>query len=223
MKTITLILLLFISFSTSLKSFAENLSEKEKQGLKLMREEEKLAHDVYQFLYQKWQIPVFTNIATSEMRHFEAVGYLLDNYKVDDPAIFEEGMFTSLEIENLYDSLTQAGSKSMLAAFEVGAFIEELDIQDLQNLLLESKNEAINVVYENLLRGSRNHLRAFTRQLENGGINYKPKVLLPENYTTSVNSLHERGKGNASCFNTGNSFGSGRKAGNRFRYRGMRR
>ena len=76
--------------------------------------------------------------------------------------------------------LTQVGNNSLLAALEVGAFIEEVDIEDLQNLLQESKNTQVNLVYENLLRGSRNHLRAFTGQIQNRGINYQPKILQVE-------------------------------------------
>jgi hypothetical protein len=223
MRTFNLPILLLFVVLFSQKINAGNITETEKKGLQLMREEEKLAHDVYQFLYEKWHIPIFSNIAKNEMRHFEAVGFLLNNYNVKDPAVFEKGMFANLEIEHLYGSLTQAGSKSLLTALEVGAFIEEVDIEDLQILLQEGKNEQINVVYENFLRGSRNHLRAFTGQIENRGINYQPKILQAENYKAIVNAVHERGNGNGPCFNTENSSGNGRGAGNRFRNRGIRR
>ncbi len=38
------------------------LSAIETADLQFMREEEKLAHDVYAALYAKWQTPVFLNI-----------------------------------------------------------------------------------------------------------------------------------------------------------------
>jgi hypothetical protein len=38
-----------------------------------MREEEKLAHDVYMTLYEKWGQQIFKNIAASEETHTNAV------------------------------------------------------------------------------------------------------------------------------------------------------
>ena len=52
-----------------------------------MREEEKLARDVYLYMYNEWGLRIFNNIAVSEQRHFEAVGTLLDRYSVEDPAV----------------------------------------------------------------------------------------------------------------------------------------
>lgn len=42
------------------------LNAAEIEGLLFMREEEKLAHDVYLALYAKWGLPIFQNIAQSE-------------------------------------------------------------------------------------------------------------------------------------------------------------
>ena len=38
-----------------------------------MREEEKVARDVYLKLYARWKTPVFSQIAASEQIHFEAL------------------------------------------------------------------------------------------------------------------------------------------------------
>jgi len=54
------------------------------------------------------------------------------------------------------------GSQSLGNALKVGAAIEEIDILDLQEYLDNIKEQAIRQVYENLLKGSENHLRAFT-------------------------------------------------------------
>lgn len=54
------------------------LPEEQATALRHMREEEKLARDVYQQLYEKWQLTVFKNIAASEETHFRAVGNLLE-------------------------------------------------------------------------------------------------------------------------------------------------
>jgi hypothetical protein len=48
---------------------AGDLSQVEADALLYMREEEKLAHDVYVFLYSVWNQKVFNNIAKSEQTH----------------------------------------------------------------------------------------------------------------------------------------------------------
>ncbi|MEA1911685.1 MAG: DUF2202 domain-containing protein, partial [Spirochaetota bacterium] len=53
-----------------LKSVAiTSISETEAEGILLMREEEKLARDVYLTLYDKWGLRTFTNIAGAESTH----------------------------------------------------------------------------------------------------------------------------------------------------------
>ena len=68
--TITIILVAVTSFLT--KGFATGLSDAEKEGIKLMCEEEKLAQDVYLYLYDQWKLPIYNNISNSETRHFVA-------------------------------------------------------------------------------------------------------------------------------------------------------
>lgn len=184
MKTIKFItaLFLFVFFAPDHVLFASPLNEKVKAGLQLMREEEKLAHDVYTVLFEKWQLRPFSNIAESEARHFEAVGFLLETYNLEDPAFEEPGKFTNKKLTLLYDSLVVRGGESLVAALEVGAYIEEIDIKDLQELLMAEPEAQIAAVYENLLWGSENHLRAFTRNLSVRGHNYIPKILSAESY-----------------------------------------
>ena len=54
------------------------------------------------------------------------------------------------------------GAQSLGNALKVGAAIEEIDILDLQEYMKIIEERAIRQVYENLLKGSENHLRAFT-------------------------------------------------------------
>jgi len=191
--TITLIFIAVTSFST--KSTATDLTDAEKEGLQLMREEEKLAHDVYIFLYDQWGLPAFRNISNAETRHFDAVGYLLENFEIIDPALSEMGKFQNKDITFLYDSLTQKGSESMVEALKVGAFIEEFDIADLQKLLALNNDSIIEGVYQNLLRGSNNHLRAFTGQLESRGEIYTPVILEETVFQEIVQGRHQMGGG----------------------------
>jgi len=200
MKTLFIITLIwFAATSFTTKSFATGLTDTEKEGIQLMREEEKLAHDVYQFLYQKWGIPIFNNISNAETQHFDAVGYLLKNFKIADPALSEMGKFSNHEISFLYDSLTEKGSETLIEALKVGAFIEEFDIADLQKLLALNNDSIVEGVYQNLLRGSNNHLRAFVGQLESRNEKYEPIILSEAIFLEIVEGEHQRGSIDNNC------------------------
>ncbi len=144
---------------------ATGLTASEIAGLQYMREEEKLARDVYLTLGEQWALPVFKNIARSEQSHMAAVKTLLDRYGVADPALAERGRFQDPTLQALYDRLVSEGQASLAAALRVGVTIEELDIQDLKQRLSQAPQADIKLVYTNLLRGSQNHLRAFTTTL----------------------------------------------------------
>lgn len=176
------------------------LSDKEKAGIRHMREEEKMAHDVYVFLAEKWNLPVFDHISNAETRHFSAMGFLIEDFGIDDPAQAEAGKFQDKKIAQLYDSITHQGSKSPVDALKAGAYIEEVDIADLRRYIAETDHEQINSVYQNLLWASGNHLRAFARQLEWRGVNYTPAVLDSAVYAATVEAVSKRG-GGGQCMN----------------------
>jgi hypothetical protein len=172
----------------------ENLNEEEMNGLLLMREEEKLARDVYTVLEEKWGMKIFSNIASSEQTHTNAVKTLLDRYGLEDPVKNDSiGAFTSDKISLLYKQLTERGEKSLLDALIVGATIEDLDINDLNKLISETNNLDIVNVYENLNRGSRNHMRAFTKQINRNGDNYTPQYITKSEYDNIIGSGQEKG------------------------------
>ncbi|WP_297127015.1 DUF2202 domain-containing protein [Thermococcus sp.] len=174
---------------------AEQLTEEEKQGLLWMREEEKLARDVYLTLYEKWKLPIFQNIAKSEQTHMDSVKLLLEKYDLPDPVADEAvGKFSNPELQKLYNELVEKGSKSEIDALEVGAMIEELDIVDLQKWISKTDKQDIITVYENLMKGSRNHLRSFVSQLEKYGVTYEPQYLSKEEYEQIINSPMETGQ-----------------------------
>jgi hypothetical protein len=174
-----------------------NLDVKEREGLILMREEEKLAHDVYVVLYQKTSLKPFGNIQRSESRHMLAVKYMLDRYKIPDPVKSNTvGSFQSQKLLQLYNQLVQQGSRSKAEAIKVGLLIEELDIADLRKLLKETDNKDIQLVYQNLLRGSRNHLRAFSRLQSKYNVSYTPQYLSQTDFNQIAQSPQEKGQGN---------------------------
>ncbi len=85
-----------------------------------MREEEKLAHDVYLALADKWSVPVFANISQAESRHTTAVARLIDAFGLADPVGENAiGKFTDPEFDKLYRDLVQAGSVSLAEAYKV--------------------------------------------------------------------------------------------------------
>lgn len=144
-----------------------DLSEAEAEGLSFMREEEKLARDVYLMLYEQWGIRIFQNIAKAEETHMSAVAGLLERYGLPDPAADKAvGVFTNPELQALYDQLMEEGSQSLADALRVGALVEEVDIIDLEDYIDQTDNEDLLLVYQNLLKGSYNHLRAFKSTLE---------------------------------------------------------
>ena len=157
-------------------SSAVELTQDEIEGLLWMREEEQLAHDVYIALGDEWGLRIFDNISASETSHVERVVGLLDRYGIDDPMADQPaGTFTIPEIQTLYDTSVADGSESLVRALEVGALIEELDIVDLRDRATDIADIA--AVYDLLERGSHNHLRAFTRQLDARDVTYEPTVL----------------------------------------------
>lgn len=173
------------------------LSADEADGLLWMREEEKLAHDVYVTLYEKWHLPIFQNIAQSELTHMAAVKTVLDRYSLDDPATGNiVGVFVNPTLQSLYDQLIEQGSQSLAAALVAGATIEDLDIVDLQTRPAQTDKADIQLVYANLMKGSRNHLRAFTQTLTSQtGTSYTPQYLDQAEYDAIINSPMERGQG----------------------------
>lgn len=172
----------------------QDISEDEKEGLLFMREEEKLARDVYITLYEKWGLPIFTNISQSEQSHTEAVRTVLVKYAIEDPVTDEaSGKFTNTDLATLYRDLLAEGERSEMDALKVGAYIEDLDIKDLQTRIAQTDNDDIRLVYENLMKGSRNHLRAFVSQIESRGGVYVPRHISKEEFDVIVSSPRETG------------------------------
>ena len=185
----------------------QELSEEERDGLLLMREEEKLARDVYITLYNKWNSQVFNNISESEQRHTDMVADLLQRYDLEDPVKSDDvGKFTNTELLKLYGDLVAQGEKSLADAFTVGATIEDLDIYDLERLIDQTDNEDIIFVYDNLHHGSENHMRAFVRQLEREGKTYTAQFISQEELDEILNADYSRGnRGGRTESETGNA------------------
>jgi len=177
-------------------------TEEEQEHLAFMREEEKLARDVYLTMYDTWGMAVFYNIAQSEQIHTDAVKAKIEKYGLVDPVIDDTvGAFQNQDLAVLYDALIHQGNVSAIDALWVGGAIEEIDIIDLQHAIDDAEHDDIARVYQNLQMGSHNHLRAFVAQLEKNGIEYKAQYMTPEavdailNTSSGISGGGRRGRG----------------------------
>ena len=162
----------------------EDLSNLEVQSLKKMREEEMLAQDVYLAFSEMYSLPVFSNISKSETRHTTAIKDLLEKYELKDPAAgHETGIFTNPYFQELYTNLVDQGKASFGEAAKVGLLIEDMDIADLEQAIeKEIDNEDIKTVYGNLLRASKNHMKAFYFHSSRTGFKYTPTYISESQY-----------------------------------------
>ena len=174
------------------------VSQTETEDLVFMREEEKMARDSYLLLAEQWGLAVFSNIAKSEQKHMDALEVLIDGFGIADPVVDESdvGTFANLDLQDLFDELMAAGSQSAMDGLKVGGAIEETDILDIEEAIDRAENEDIIATYENLLCGSRNHLRAFVGQIELLGEIYTPILLSEGELNAIVDFPMERGCGN---------------------------
>jgi hypothetical protein len=167
-------------------------------GLIFMREEEKLAFDLYLSFYEKWGLPIFQNIAASEQTHMDSVAFLLDQYGIPDPTTnLTMGVFTDPVLQDLYDQLLASGSLSIGNALKAGAAVEEVDILDLRERSAKTQLADILRVYQNLESGSYNHLGAFVSVLENQiGEVYSPIYLTLEDFQQIISGgMQTNGQG----------------------------
>lgn len=186
-------------FASALKSGYEGdgteISQELAEWLQFMREEEKLARDVYLALYSQYNVPVFKNISKAEQNHMDAVLVYLNDYGIEDLSLSNEGEFHNEHLQELYNELTEKGAVSLVEALKVGALIEEVDIIDLVEVYEMEPGEDIIALAEALMLGSRNHLRAFTRVLGFQDVDYEPVFLSMEAYEEIINTGWERGTG----------------------------
>ncbi|KAB7743643.1 DUF2202 domain-containing protein [Nostocoides sp. F2B08] len=153
------------------------------EQLRFTREEERMARDLYAALAIEHDgARPMSRITTSEQRHFDQVGLLLERYGVADPSDgLEAGSYAFPELQSLYDRWLSEGSGSLDAAFQVGIELEERDIADLEAMIEETDQADVRTVLERLLAGSQHHLTTYTMASEGGlpdgtgdGMRYRP-------------------------------------------------
>jgi len=135
-----------------------------------------------------YDVPIFRNIAKSEMIHTTRVKELIDKYELEDPALdHKSGVFKDTGLQELYNQLIEKGKMSYEDAIVVGLTIEDLDIKDLEMALEhEVDNDDIVKVYNFLLMGSKNHLKAFFFHAKSNDIEYIPQYISQEHFLEIV-------------------------------------
>lgn len=198
-------------------SIGVQLAEAEESNILLMREEEKLARDVYLTLYEVWGAEIFANIGESEQRHMDAVETLVTRYGLQDTVADDTvGVFTTEAFTALYDQFALDGSVSLDEALNVGVEIESLDIADLEEALQETSTRSVRRVFENLLAGSQNHLSAFQNAIETGAADCPQQLELNDGScltcsqcSSTCQSNQQAGNGADQSNNDGNQNGNG--------------
>ncbi len=184
-KSIISLLLIIMVLLVSISSFAA--TPELENDLLYLYQEEKVARDVYAELYDMYGLRTFDNISNSEQNHMDAVEYLLNEYGFDYIDISDErGVYQLPELQDLYDTLIEKASGSIIDAIEVGATIEDLDIFDLDGMLSKNYDDEVDRVLNNLKKGSENHMRAFIRQLNKYNESYEPQYISQEFFDNIV-------------------------------------
>ena len=161
-----LVLVVAVAVGASVAAAAGPLDTTERATLLSMREEEKLAHDVYVALAARTGEQAFLKIAAAEERHGAALERMLTLYGIADSTDgYAVGKFPTAATQKLYDDLLAQGSASRAAAIQVGVSIEKMDIADLKAAIAQTDEAALDRVYGSLLAGSQRHLLAFEHNL----------------------------------------------------------
>jgi hypothetical protein len=189
-----------------------------------LREEEKLAHDVYVKLAETSGLPIFRNISRAESQHMQSVERLVRSSNARNNALNgSPGVFLFPEYQQLYNSLVASGSQSPLEALMVGARIEEMDIADLRRMLNETSDPRVRQVLQRLMQASQNHLRAFASQIAQQGASYNAEFLSQAEFDQIAGSSGP-GRGQQSVGGGANRSGPGlqnRGNGQQRRFRGQ--
>ncbi len=177
-----------------------------------MREEEKLARDVYTSLAKTSKLSIFQNISRAESQHMQSIERLIRSGGANAGNLNDApGVFVFPEYQQLYTTLIASGTRSPLDALMVGARIEEMDIADLRQVLTQTTDPQVRQVLERLMQGSQNHLRAFATQIASQGASYNAQFLTQTEFDQIANSSGQ-GRGQQSAGHGANNRGQGSQA-----------
>ena len=152
-----------LAFPTMVQASTDTATGLTNAQLTEMREEERVARDLYTKLASSSGELIFTRIAASEQRHLEAVERLMTSQGMDPGAAGTTvGRYAVPDLQAAYDRWLAQGRASDEAAYKVGVELERQDIADLKGLDVADGTTGARVVAA-LLNGSEHHLAAFTK------------------------------------------------------------
>ena len=157
------------------------LSNEAQVALLFQIDEERMARELYTAFGAKWSLPPFANIPQAEARHEAVLRQLATRAGLTLPTA-AAGTFDSGEVQKRYNALLALGSESADSALRVGAYVEEVDIADLNTLSATTDSPALNIAATALKAASGHHLQAFVGVLATRGFTYTPQVLTTDEY-----------------------------------------
>ncbi len=180
MKTLIFIILSSLLAVPAFSQSQTKLEKRDSDAIISVIQEEKVAHDFYEAMYQAHGLVCFRSISKSEGIHMEMVKLLLDVYDIPDPLVdhyYKPGSFKDKKFERLFDDMLRKGSSSIIDALIESARFEELDIYDLETFADITSQTNVRDTFLELSGVSRNHLWAIVKSLEERGVDYEPAVL----------------------------------------------
>lgn len=185
------------------------LDKGEREHLVFMRLTEKLGRDLSITLGNTYFAEqVFAHMVPSQQKYTDSVEKKLTRYQVADPihdlktddpvGVFLDPLYGAY-FESRFNALVERGMEDVLEAYYAGAFMEELNMQEIAHCPdfivrtfsdidrgecgLDHTNEKVLIkTYGTLLGGSEEHLRAYVRNIEKiiGEGGYVAQVLSQE-------------------------------------------
>jgi len=189
MKVLSVLFSLLLLGHISGFSQIEQLSFTEMEDLQYLYEEERLAHDIYTALSDKWELSIFENIAESEKRHVEHLLVIYEKYGLRVPKV-GDGFYNYPELNMLFDRFFEGGMMTLESSLTLAGNFEEYDIADLERYLEHTQNVDLILVYNTLLEGSKNHLRVIHRNLKKNGYEYEPVFLEKRHFQVILQEMN---------------------------------
>jgi hypothetical protein len=182
-----LLLVIAVILMVVLSACSPKLTDVEKEGIIYIHEVEKVARDVYQYFYDKWETPVQDVISESEQNHMDILKEVINKYNLEDPTEGKGyGEFSTSDLQKLYQDLVALGSSSEVKALSTAAMIEEFDIVEIKKYVNNTNRDDVMAAYKKLTEGSENHLRIFTAKLKEKAVEYKPQYLSQQDYNQII-------------------------------------
>lgn len=170
------------------------LTADEIEFLYAMREDEKLARDLYAYFWTRYPTaPQIQRISKAEESHIAAIETVLDYYEISYPAMSAPGVFEDSTRQALYDELALK-SETMLEAFQTMAFVEDRDLFAYKMVQSQITNANLSLLIENMIKASTNHLKAAIRQIFVRDGSYTSIYLSAEEYDAIIKLPFQNGK-----------------------------